>query len=108
MVWLSDEMVHRIVHDVHEGFINAELYIHIRDSSNSRMHRMGIANRERTMTSRQVITAVAERGIRAQLVTLEDSVYNMHYVYDAMECSGVLVLRKPEDVTLDLESFIVT
>ena len=29
MVWLSDEMVHRIVHDVHEGFINAELYIHI-------------------------------------------------------------------------------
>lgn len=105
VAWMRAEEVEGIASRVRDGYTDAELIVKVRDSSNSARHRAGIADRDRTLTARCVMREGTQSALRAQLVGLEDMLYNSHYVYDPVECDATLVLRKEEHTSVDLASF---
>ena len=107
MMWIQEELLLRITAQVEQGYTDAELHVQISDSTNSRMHRLGVADRQRTLISRCTLAPCEEGSIRRSLVALEDAVYNMHYVYEPKEMPMVLVVRKRDDVAVSLRDFVM-
>ena len=107
MMWILDELLSQIIAQVDEGYTNVELHVQVSDSTNSRMHRLGVVNRQRTLISRCTLNQHDRDAVRRSLVGLEDAVYNMHYVYEPQEISMVLVVRKRDDVSVSLSDFAI-
>ena len=107
VAWLSHEELQEIACRTQDGYTQAELIVSVRDSSNSARHRAGITDRDRTLTARAVMGEGTLSVLRAQLVALEDMLYNSHYVYDSVDCHATLVLHKQESTSVDLDSFSV-
>lgn len=105
MMWIGQELLDSIIDHISRSFTDAELHVTLKDSSNSRMHRIGVVNRERMLTSRCVLQSCERSRVVASLVALEDSVYNSHYIYEPAETSLELVLRKRDASSVQLEEF---